>query len=444
MINTTLLAQFGFKPSDLESRYSFRRSHASELLNQTLCNVGTTLEQLDQVSREKWMEALQMASFQIERRGGECLVNPMEEELPLADIDLYMRGITRWLNELGIYTAYCCDGHGRRIPKVELLTYPTNKQVRLLQSVAPEGMVIRVRGKSISFECNHDRELLLQLAGRLYEIHMDSAALLRFEAELFKHSLIELLTIPGESGKEARIRRVLQSKLRPITDDIFIDHTGNVCATVYCGQGPTVLLSAHMDIYQELEEGRQIVQQGTVLSSTAGILGADDRAGIAIILEIVRNIHQTNFNGTLKIAFTVEEEIGLLGSQQLDPLYLADVDAAIVVDRRGTRDIVTSCGGIIPFCPESYGLLFEQAGAMAGMDDWKVTAGGSSDAKIFSQTFGIPSVNLSAGYRNEHTERETIDYLDSYQTVKLIEALLHNQLIEIQDNKILQQTGLCF
>jgi putative aminopeptidase FrvX len=184
-----------------------------------------------------------------------------------------------------------------------------------------------------------------------------------------------------------------------------------------------------MDIYEALEEGRQIVQEGTVLRSTAGILGADDRAGIAVILELVRNVRRTNFNGTLKIAFTVEEEIGLVGSQKLDPRFLADVDAAIVVDRRGTRDIVTSCAGIIPFCHESYGLLFERAGAMAGMNDWKATEGGSSDARIFAETFGIPSVNLSAGYRNEHTERESVDYLATYQTVKLIETVLHHRLI---------------
>ncbi|CAG7645477.1 hypothetical protein PAECIP111802_03526 [Paenibacillus allorhizosphaerae] len=190
------------------------------------------------------------------------------------------------------------------------------------------------------------------------------------------------------------------------------------------------MLSAHMDIYQELDEGRIIVQDGTTLRSTRGILGADDRAGIAIILEISNEIHRTNFNGTLKIAFTVKEEIGLIGSQKLDPYFLADVDAAIVVDRRGTRDIVTSYAGIIPFCTEDYGRLLEEAGRLTGMADWKVTAGGSSDAKILSQKFSIPSVNLSAGYMNEHTDRETVDYLAAYETSKLIECVLSRHSIK--------------
>jgi len=70
---------------------------------------------------------------------------------------------------------------------------------------------------------------------------------------------------------------MVRNRLRPFTDDLFVDRAGNLCATIDCGEGPTVLLSAHLDIYQELEEDRQIIQQGTLLSSTKGILGADVR-----------------------------------------------------------------------------------------------------------------------------------------------------------------------
>jgi hypothetical protein len=66
----------------------------------------------------------------------------------------------------------------------------------------------------------------------------------------------------------------------------------------------------------------------------------------------------------------------------------------IVVDRRGTRDIVTSYAGIVPFCDDDYGRIFETAGALASMPDWKMIPDGLSDAKVFAE-FGIPSVNLS-------------------------------------------------
>jgi tripeptide aminopeptidase len=94
----------------------------------------------------------------------------------------------------------------------------------------------------------------------------------------------------------------------------------------------------------------------------------------------------------------------------------------IVVDRRGTRDIVTSYAGIVPFCDDDYGRIFETAGALAGMPDSKITTGGLSDAKFFAE-FGIPSVNLSVGYEHEHTEFETLDYKAAFETVLLLETV---------------------
>lgn len=183
-----------------------------------------------------------------------------------------------------------------------------------------------------------------------------------------------------------------------------------------------------MDTVEEFEIDWTIVEKGTTLLSSKGILGADDRAGIAVILEILSRIQKTNFNGTLKIAFTVKEEIGCVGSRGIDQEFLEDVVGAIVVDRRGTRDVVTSNRGS-SFCPKSYGQLFEKAGRLVGMDDWKSTAGGLSDAKIFAEN-GIPSVNLSVGYMNEHTDFESVDYRATYETVKLIESVLHHGMIE--------------
>jgi tripeptide aminopeptidase len=111
----------------------------------------------------------------------------------------------------------------------------------------------------------------------------------------------------------------------------------------------------------------------------------------------------------------------------IDPTFLQDVDAAIVIDRRGTRDIVTSYAGIMPFC-DDYARIFETAGALAGMPDSKITTGGLSDAKFFAE-FGIPTVNLSVGYQYEHTEEETLDYKAAFDTVILLETVLDQQLI---------------
>ena len=89
--------------------------------------------------------------------------------------------------------------------------------------------------------------------------------------------------------------------------------------------------------------------------------------------------------------------MGLSEQETWNETFLWGTNAAIVVDRRGTGDIVTSCGGYIPFCEEAYGRLIEQAAMEAGLSGWKCTQGGSSDTRIWAE-HGIQSVNLSAGY----------------------------------------------
>lgn len=425
------LARYGFQMSDLSVELPGRVSKNGTLLRQALRNAGTTIEGLGSIADIKWQEALRQACRQVDRLGGEGLVDPRVDEVPLADIDFYLKGVIRWMNALGIYTRHCCDGHGERMPTASLQASPTKEQKHLLRMCAPEGITLRFRGTRVTWEMDPAQlHLLLDMAHRLYSIYREPAMLVRYEADRWAESLIPLLNVPGISGREQRIRQAIRTRLKPMTDVLFVDRAGNLCAAIGMGAGPTVLLCAHMDVYSDIAADRSIIREGTVLSSSRGILGADDRAGIAVILEVCRRIRETNFRGTLKVAFTVQEEVGLVGARELDAAFLEDVDAAIVADRRGTRDIVTSCRGIIPFCRSSYGERFEQAGAAAGMPDWRVTAGGSSDAAVLAERFGIETVNLSVGYRNEHTDQESLDYLAAYETIRLIETALDRRMLE--------------
>ncbi|MFC0271845.1 hypothetical protein ACFFIX_10305 [Metabacillus herbersteinensis] len=121
-----------------------------------------------------------------------------------------------------------------------------------------------------------------------------------------------------------------------------------------------------------------------------------------------------------KMAFT-EEECGLVGARNLDPYFLWGTDAAIVVDRRGSSDIVTSFGGYSPFCDIAYGEFIEDVAVEEGLVNWGCTAGGSSDTRIWAES-GIQSVNLTAGYRNEHTDSETLDVEACYEVTRLVDG----------------------
>lgn len=233
-----------------------------------------------------------------------------------------------------------------------------------------------------------------------------------------KKQLIELLKIQAPSGQEHKVVNYLKPQLKKLTDACWVDHYGNLLAEkkVGSGEGATIILSAHMDSVNRLEKGRQILEDDGVFASSKGVLGADDRAGIAIIMSVLRNVEKTGFEGTIKVAFSREEEIGCIGSGKIDKNWYKGSDLAIVVDRRGNRDIVTGCYS--PFCSNEVGYFLEDCSALLNMD-WKATEGGISDATTFSDN-GVNSVNLSAGYYNEHTDKEYVVFDYMVDTTNLI------------------------
>ncbi|MED4909405.1 M20/M25/M40 family metallo-hydrolase [Brevibacillus centrosporus] len=254
----------------------------------------------------------------------------------------------------------------------------------------------------------------------------------KIETELY-----ELLQIIGPSGQEEEVIRYIRPRMEKVLEHVHLDDYGNLLGESVCGSGagPTVLLCAHMDTVDWIVPGREVKRDGDVLTSSEGVLGADDRAGMAIVMAAVRNVRATDFSGRLKIAFTREEEVGRCGSKAMDRDWLSDVDLAIVVDRRGNRDIVTSRGQVQPFCDPAVGVFFEQAGAAAGMPDWRAVQGGISDACTFA-CYGINSVNLSAGYLYEHTEQERVDLRWVKETTKLILTALDLMMAGRQEERL--------
>lgn len=227
---------------------------------------------------------------------------------------------------------------------------------------------------------------------------------------------------PSKNEEEVRnyLRPILETKFGK--ENVFVDSYGNLFGewTIGTGEGATVTLSAHMDSVNNYAKGRKIVMENGIIRATDGICGADDKAGIAIILEVLRNVPES-FSGRIKVAFFVEEEIGCVGSSQAmgneSKEFMQDSNLAIVVDRRDNRDIVVGNFSQV-FCSTKVGEFFEEASAMQGMD-WKCVEGGISDTASFAD-LNVNGVNLSAGYRNEHSKNEWVSVHDMYDTVKLI------------------------
>ncbi|MBE0448402.1 MAG: M20/M25/M40 family metallo-hydrolase [Actinobacteria bacterium] len=111
---------------------------------------------------------------------------------------------------------------------------------------------------------------------------------------------------------------------------------GNIHVTISGNaDGPCILFAAHMDTVEPSEGAEMVVKDGIIRSKGATILGADDKAGIAAMLELATILSSTAIpHGPIHLTFTVAEEVGLKGAKQLD-LNDKCIDFAYVLDADG-------------------------------------------------------------------------------------------------------------
>lgn len=143
---------------------------------------------------------------------------------------------------------------------------------------------------------------------------------------------MELVQVESETKREDKISKVLKGKFAAlgleISEDDAAEKTGHGANNLFAlleGKGgsketPTLLFTCHMDtvtpgngIKPQLDEDGYIRSDGTT------ILGADDKAGIAAMLEAIRVLKEQNIpHGRIQFVITVGEEAGLLGARSLD------------------------------------------------------------------------------------------------------------------------------
>ncbi len=139
---------------------------------------------------------------------------------------------------------------------------------------------------------------------------------------------LQLVKVPGVSKKEAKIAQKVASILNGFGLKVFFDRAGekiggevgNLYAFLSGSRNSTtLLLNAHLDTIESTRGLRIGRSRDLVYSTSKTILGADDRAGIAVIIAALKKIIENDLpHPNLEIVFTVAEEVGLLGANNLD------------------------------------------------------------------------------------------------------------------------------
>ena len=172
--------------------------------------------------------------------------------------------------------------------------------------------------------------------------------------ERLLEEFFELVQIDSETKDERIIADVLIGKMTALGFDVVEDDSaersghgaGNLIASMKgtVVEADPIYFTCHMDtVVPGLGIKPELREDGFVYSDGTTILGADDKAGIAALFEMIRVIKENNTpHGDIQFVITAGEESGLAGAKEMDPSLITSKYGYAVDSDGKVGGIVTS------------------------------------------------------------------------------------------------------
>jgi len=236
------------------------------------------------------------------------------------------------------------------------------------------------------------------------------------------HTLINLLQYmrPAYSLTEGVFCRTY---LEPVFGEP--DAHGNYILSV--GDNPTIAFTAHTDTVHRIEGIQKLSVQDNFVKTTSGsCLGADCTTGIWLLLGMI----EAGIEGVY-IAHAAEE-IGGIGSSSLvadKPEWLDNIQVCLSFDRFGTDSVITHQGGRRTASNE----FAVSLAVILGMPQLKPDSTGTyTDSAEYTHV--VPECsNLSVGYYDQHSSRESQDLLFAERLLERLIAADWSSLAVVRD-----------
>ena len=140
-------------------------------------------------------------------------------------------------------------------------------------------------------------------------------------------TLCEIDSPSKEEGRVAGYLRTIFTEMgAEVIEDDTAGRTGSDCGNLFIRfpegglDREPVFFNCHMDTVLPAV-GVKVKRQGEVFTSAGDtVLGSDDKAGIAALIEVMRTLQEKSIPyGPVEFVFTTCEEVGLLGAKALNP-----------------------------------------------------------------------------------------------------------------------------
>lgn len=147
------------------------------------------------------------------------------------------------------------------------------------------------------------------------------------------NEFFELVQIDSETKYETEIAAVLKQKFTDLGVEVMEDDaskvTGHGAGNLICTLKGTksgvepIYFTSHMDTVVPGKGIKPSIEGDYIVSDGTTILGADDKAGLAAMLEAIRVLKENNTeHGDIQFIITVGEESGLVGAKALNPEHI--------------------------------------------------------------------------------------------------------------------------
>jgi tripeptide aminopeptidase len=145
----------------------------------------------------------------------------------------------------------------------------------------------------------------------------------------------ELAAIPSPPGEEREVADRVRGYLEELGLDVFEDdaagrigsNTGNLLCRIPASSpngGVPIFLCAHLDTVPPTGPLEPVVEDGVIRNAGGTILGADNKAAVAAMLEATSRIVTGRLpHAGIELLFTAKEEVGLQGAKAFDASRLA-------------------------------------------------------------------------------------------------------------------------
>lgn len=151
---------------------------------------------------------------------------------------------------------------------------------------------------------------------------------IRVNTERLVKNFCELVRTDSVSGNERQMADLIKKKLQELGYQPWEDNAGeavggnagNVIVKIPGNTGaPPLLFMAHMDTVEPGRGKTPVINGDIITSDGSTVLGGDDLAGVACILEAISVLKENNINhGDIYAVFSIGEETGLYGAKALD------------------------------------------------------------------------------------------------------------------------------